>query len=44
MRGMFTRVVDGLITATALAHALTIATRNVIDFKSSGAKTFNLFE
>ena len=37
-------VMDGLIAATALAFGLTIATRNVMDFKSSGAETFNPFE
>jgi toxin FitB len=37
-------VMDGLIAATALAHGLAIATRNVTDFKSSGAETFNPFE
>ena len=37
-------VTDGLLAATALAHGLTIATRNVIDFKSSGVKTVNPFE
>jgi toxin FitB len=37
-------VMDGLIAATALEQGLTIATRNVIDFKSSGVETFNPFE
>jgi predicted nucleic acid-binding protein len=37
-------VMDGLIAATALAHGLTIATRNVMDFKSSGSETLNPFE
>ena len=37
-------VIDGLIAATALAHGLTIATRNTGDFKSSGVRTVNPFE
>jgi hypothetical protein len=33
--------VDGLIAATALAHALTIVTRNTKDFEGVGATTLN---
>jgi len=36
-------IMDGLIAATALAFSLTIATRNVMDFNSSGVETFNPF-
>ena len=32
---------DGLIGATALAHGLTIATRNAEDFRRTGAKVIN---
>jgi hypothetical protein len=32
---------DALIAATAITHGLTIATRNVGDFESSGAMTVN---
>lgn len=37
-------VIDGLIAATALTHHLTVATRNLADFKSSGAALVNPFE
>ncbi len=37
-------VMDGLIAATALTHGLKLATRNVMDFKSSGVETLNPFE
>ncbi|HEY6348951.1 MAG TPA: PIN domain-containing protein [Candidatus Angelobacter sp.] len=33
--------VDSLIAATALAHDLTIVTRNVRDFQYTGASTIN---
>lgn len=36
-------VVDALLAATALAHDLTIATRNVRDFADTGAPAFNPF-
>jgi predicted nucleic acid-binding protein len=32
---------DGLIAATALAHGLTVVTRNVADFTSTGVATLN---
>ncbi len=32
---------DALIAATALVHRLTVATRNVIDFESTGVAVFN---
>lgn len=34
---------DGLIAATALVHELTVATRNVSDFKPFGVAVFNPF-
>lgn len=37
-------VIDGLIAATALEFDLTVATRNVEDFKSSGVSVINPFE
>lgn len=36
-------VIDSLIAATALAHDLTIATRNVKDFQDTGVRVFNPF-
>ena len=35
---------DAFIAATAIMHRLTVATRNVRDFKALGVKTFNPFE
>jgi predicted nucleic acid-binding protein len=32
---------DGLIAATALAHSMTVVTRNVDDFKMAGVKIFD---
>ena len=35
---------DAFIAATAVVHRLTVATRNVRDFKALGVKTLNPFE
>ena len=35
---------DAMIAATAQVHGLTVATRNVADFKALGMKVFNPFE
>lgn len=32
---------DGLIAATALVHGMTVVTRNVVDFASTGVTVFN---
>src|ERR1019366_1519582 len=40
-RGRPLPTVDSLIAATALAHDLTIVTRNVRDFETTGAATLN---
>lgn len=37
-------VVDALIAATAIAHGLTLATRNTADFTGLGAMVINPFE
>jgi predicted nucleic acid-binding protein len=37
-------LLDGMIAATALQHNLTIATRNMRDFKKAGVKLVNPFE
>jgi hypothetical protein len=34
---------DSLIAATALVHGLTVATRNVRDFRKAGVKILNPF-
>jgi len=36
-------VLDGMIAATALEHGLTVATRNVSDFKQTGVKVVDPF-
>ena len=36
--------IDGLLGATALAHDLTLATRNLADLERTGARVFNPFE
>jgi toxin FitB len=40
-RGVRLNATDGLIAATALAHDLTVVTRNVKDFIGLGLQTFN---
>lgn len=35
---------DAMIAATAITHGLTVATRNVSDFRALGIKPFNPFE
>ncbi|MGE4138980.1 MAG: PIN domain-containing protein [Pirellulales bacterium] len=35
---------DSLIAATALAHGLTVATRNVVDFRNAGVRVVNPFQ
>ena len=35
---------DAFIAATAIVHRLTVATRNIRDFKALGVKTINPFE
>jgi predicted nucleic acid-binding protein len=36
-------LLDGMIAATALEHGLSVATRNVNDFKPTGVKVVNPF-
>jgi predicted nucleic acid-binding protein len=40
-RGVALSVMDGFFAATALAHGLTLATRNVKDFAAFGVPLFN---
>ena len=42
-RGTTLPVLDSLIAATALAHGLTVATRNTRDFRRAGAKVVDPF-
>lgn len=42
-RGKAMPIKDSLIAATALAHGLSVATRNVDDFKRAGVKVVNPF-
>ena len=40
-KGVVIPAIDGLLAATALHHGLYVMTRNVGDFKASGARTLN---
>ena len=42
-RGKAMPIKDSLIAATALAYGLTMATRDVADFKNAGVKVVNPF-
>ena len=37
-------IIDGLLAATAITHRLTMATRNINDFKNVGVKVVNPFQ
>jgi len=43
-KGQALPLIDSMIAATALAHGLTIATRNSRDFRRSGVKVINPFD
>jgi predicted nucleic acid-binding protein len=43
-KGETVPLLDGMIAATALHHDLTVATRNIRDFKKTGVKTVNPFD
>ena len=43
-KGQAMPIKDSLVAATALVHGLTVATRNVADFKKTGVKVINPFE
>jgi hypothetical protein len=42
-KGLVMPIKDSLIAASALVHDLTVATRNVADFKKAGVRTVNPF-
>jgi len=44
LRGRPIPVIDGLIGASAIAHNLTVVTRNTIDITLTGARTLNPWE
>lgn len=44
LRGAKVPVLDALIAATALAHSLTVVTRNVADMERAGASVLNPWE
>jgi toxin FitB len=43
-KGSAMPIKDSLIAATALAHNLTVATRNIVDFRHVGVRLVNPFE
>ena len=42
-RGLTLHILNEMIAATALAHGLTVVTRNVRDFQKTGVKVLDLF-
>ena len=43
-RGLAMPIKDSQIAATAIAHGLTVATRNTVDYKYAGVPLFNPFK